>query len=97
MTEYEKVEDTIFKFENVGDELEGVLIAVEDGANYGNKVYKIKCDDDKTRVVFGTTVLMSQMSVISIGERIKIVREKDKPHKKAGMNPIKVFSVYRGK
>lgn len=97
MVEYEKVEDTIFKFENVGDSIEGELVAVDDGATYSNKVYKIKADDDKIYTVFGTTVMMSKMSTISIGDMIKIQREDDKPNEKKGLNPIKMFTVFKGK
>ena len=90
---FKKVEDNIFKFEKVGDTIEGELQAVEIGANFGNKVYKIKGDDAKINVVFGTIVLESLMSAVSIGDYVKIEFAGTKENKKAGQEDIKTFDV----
>lgn len=95
--EYEKVEDTIFKFENVGDKLEGKLVGVEDGQTYGNKVYKIETEDKKILTVFGTSVLMTKMSTIKLGDQIMIEFAEVKPSEKKGFNDTKMFNVYRAK
>lgn len=93
-SELKKVEDMIFKFEKVEDSIYGVLMAVEHGSNFGNKVYKIKTEDGNIYTVFSTTVLESKMSTVKIGDTVKIVYVGDKENKKSGQNPIKVFEVY---
>lgn len=90
--EWKKVEDKIFKFENEGDVIEGVLVGVEDNKTFSGKVYKLK-NNDEIRVVFGTTVLDSQMSSVSIGDEVKIVFTGTKPDPK-GRNDIKLYDVF---
>jgi len=91
---WNKIEDTIFKFEKDGDSIEGILMAKEDGRSYGNEVYKIK-KDEKIFSIFSTVVLASQMSKVNIGEEIKIVFMGEKENDKKGQNNIKLFEVYK--
>ena len=92
--DWKKVEDTIFKFEKEGDSVEGILQSVEEGKNYGNKVYKLKGDNDVTHVVFSTTVMESQMMAVKIGDAVKIKFVGEKENEKKGQNPIKIFEIF---
>jgi hypothetical protein len=91
--EWTKVEDTIVKFEKAGDSAEGKLIAIEEGRNFGNKVYKLETGA-KTLTIFGTSVIESQMSGVSIGDAVKIVFTGTKENKNKGQSPIKLFDVF---
>jgi len=88
-----KVENKIFKFEKKGDEIEGELISKETGSNYGNEVYKIDTGEG-VFIVFGTSVLQSQMTEAKIGKAVRIVYQGEKKNEKKGQNPIKLFDVY---
>lgn len=92
--EWSKVESEIMQFQKEGDCIEGILIDKEKSKTYNNMVYKVKKDDGKTTVVFGTTVLDSQMTEIDIGKRVKIVFLGEKENEKKGQNPIKLFEVF---
>ena len=94
MGEWKKVEDTIFKFEQVGSEIEGVLIGSEDSKTFNNKVYKIKSKDGKIFTVFGTAILDSQLACVALNQTVRIVHTGSKPNKHAGQNPIRLFDVF---
>lgn len=90
---FEKVESTIFKFDEVGESVQGKLIAIEDGHNFGNKVYKIETKNAGTVAVFSTAVLESLMSAVPLGKEVVILYTGTKPDSK-GRNDIKLFEVY---
>jgi hypothetical protein len=90
---WEKVSFEVFAFKKKGDSVEGIFEGKETGQLYGNNVYKIK-SADKHYIVFGTAVLDSLMAERKIGEKIKIVYIEEKPNKKNGQNPLKMFDVY---
>jgi hypothetical protein len=92
--ELRKVENKIFKFEKKGDEIEGQLLSIETGSNYGNAVYKIESNDGGVFIVFGTSVLQSQMAEAKIGKQVRIIYQGEKKNEKKGQNPIKLFDVY---
>ena len=92
--QWKKVEDKIFKFEKKGDSVEGKLVSIEDSMTYKNKVYKIKNDNDENIVVFGTSVLDSQLSSIEINTMVKIVFTGTKESKTKGYKPIQMFEVF---
>ena len=91
---WKKIEDKIFKFDQVGDEIEGILISAEDSRNYNNKVYKLDKDGESS-IVFGTVVLDTLMIGIPIGTKIKISLTGFKANKNKGQSDIKLFDVFR--
>ena len=93
-SEWKPVEDKIFKFEKIGDFVEGVLLSVEDGAVYNNKVYKIKQTDGTILSIFSTTVLESMMGSIPIGNEVKIVHSGIKKTTIKGREDTKLYEVY---
>ena len=88
-----KVEAKIFKFENEGDKINGILVSREKSSNYNNMVYKIKTEEN-VFTVFGTVVLDDQLSTIKDNTLIEIVFDGLKENLKKGQNSIKLFSVY---
>lgn len=93
---WHKIEDTIKKFEQPGDEVTGTLVAIEENQSYGGKVYKLE-NGDKTITVFGTAVLDSRMAGVEIGSEVLIRFVDEKPNKTKGYNPIKNFDVFVSK
>jgi len=93
---YKKVEDVIFKFENEGDTLKGVLLSKEKNSNsdYDNFVCKIKEEDTDEIITFFTTkVLETKLKTIDVGTKVKIVMTGSKPSK-SGRNDTKLFDVF---
>ena len=91
--EWKKIEDNIFRFEDVGDTIQGVLKQKEIGQVYGNEVYHIKTATDDF-VIFSTVVLQSRMAGVDIGNEVKIVFTGTQPSKKKGQEDVKLFDVF---
>ena len=91
---WNKISFEVFPFKKIGESIIGIYEAKETGSLYGNSVYKIKQENGKTVLVFGTTVLDTLMSARKIGEKLKIVYTANKDNKNKGLNAIKVFDVY---
>ena len=92
---YKKVEMGVKRFEKTGDSISGIYESREDGAMFGNLVYKIRQDNGETMIVFSTTILESKMAGVKIGDKIKIEYLGEKENKKKGQNPIKLFEVFK--
>lgn len=90
---YKKIEDKIFKFEKVGDEIEGTLLSKEISGIYDNEVFKIQTEECVV-TVFSSTVLSSQMTGVNIGDKIKIVFTGVKENTKKGQKDIKLYDVF---
>jgi hypothetical protein len=62
----------------IGESISGVLMDKFDSVRYGCGIFKIKVkDDDKLKVLLGTTILDKLMKKREIGELIKIERLPD--------------------
>jgi len=92
-TTWKKVESEIFKFTDIGDEIEGKLISVSDSQTHDNKVYQLEVGE-KNFTVFSTKVLETVMNNIKVGEDVKIVFKGTKPNPKKGQNDTKLFDVF---
>lgn len=90
---YEEVGDTIFKFEKIGDELDGQFVAQEAGKSFGNQVYKIS-KNGRMFSVFSTTVLESRMKGVKIGDFVMIKYVADIPNKNKNLHDVKDFKVF---
>ena len=93
MGEWNKIESEVMRLDNDGDFVEGVLKAKGEG-DYDNKKYTIKTTDGKNIVLFGTTVLDDLMQSVNIDQEVKIVNIGEKPPKKKGQNPMRLFDVF---
>lgn len=90
---FKNTESQIFKFEKIEDKIQGKLISKEDSDRYNNKNYKIKKADGETVIVFGTSVMDSQMEIVNVGDEVIITYKGERENKKPGQNPIKLFCV----
>lgn len=87
--EINKVEDKWVKDESleeegevvklkVGESIEGLLVDKFPSTKYNTSIYKIKDkDDDKIKIIIGTTILDKLMQPKEIGEVVKIKRLED--------------------
>lgn len=90
---YEEVEPQVWKPENEGDFVEGFLVDVKSdiGPNK-SKLYTIEKPDNKFESVWGSKVLDERMSLISIGQKVRITYN-GLGEAKSGANPPKLFKV----
>lgn len=71
--QWEDVEPEVWKPENEGDEIEGVLInkETEVGVNESN-LYQLETKEG-IKSVWGSTVLDQRMKLVNIGDHLKII------------------------
>lgn len=93
MSEWQKVEDKIFRFVNEGDTIEGKYLSNELSTLYDNKVYKIETEEG-VYTIFGTTILESKMEKVEVGKMVKIVFTGTQPNKNRNQSDIKLFDVF---
>lgn len=99
--EFTKIEPNVWKPENEGDEITGVLVKVDDSKKFdvGNKIYHLDTtmnqDNPQQEIIFGTTVLNDRMAHIVIGDIVRITFKGTTPSEKG--NPTKLFDVEKGK
>ncbi len=93
--EYEDDADVIKL--KVGDSIQGLLIDVWKSKKFpGRNCYKIKTgDDDREKILLGTTVLDGAMKTKEIGEEVKIIRVDDVPSDKG--NPTQIYRTFHRK
>ena len=72
--DWNKVETEIWGPENGGDEISGVYLGVEHdvGENKSN-LYTLEVEDGKTVAFWGSKVLDGKMSVVKIGQLVKVI------------------------
>jgi len=89
---YKEIDPTVWKYENDGDFIEGVVLNKE--AEVGeNKswIYSIETPEG-VRSVWGSAVLDTRMAFVKVGDKIKITY-KGLGEAKAGRNSPKLFKV----
>ena len=91
--EWKSIEPGIWKPENKGDSIEGVLLAkkTEVGTNNSN-AYVIETKNNEQLMVWGSTVLDDKMIIVKVGDMVKIEFNGKQPNKKG--QPTKLFKVY---
>lgn len=94
-TKWDPVEPQIWKPVNEGDSIEGVLVnkKTDVGVNDSNAYY-IE-NKEGTFMVWGTTVLDDRMSVVEVGNLVKIEFKGTAPTKFG--KDAKIFKVFRAK
>jgi len=95
MAEWQEATGAIWKPEKKGDELVGLLVAIEKNVGQNNStLYTIQRKDTGENVgVWGSAVLDSRMKGIAIGEEVRLVYE-GLGDKKPGKNPPKLWRVF---
>ena len=94
--EWKSVEPNVWKYENDGDNIQGVLIDSEprDEANNLSARYYLSTKDGNT-MIWGSAVLDDRMKMVNKGDLIRITY-KGKTRNKAGRN-LNLFEVDIGK
>ena len=63
---------------DVGESIEGILVEIKESSIFG-KIYKLKVkDDERYKIVCGTTVLNTKMGNKQTGDEVLIERVEDK-------------------
>ena len=89
------VQAEVWKPEQAGDFIQGVLLAKEKSTGmYESEAYYIE-NNGKTLVVFGTTVLESRMKLVQVGDVVKIVYKGIEKNKRN--EDMKIFEVFKGR
>lgn len=91
MGEWKTIEPEVWKAENSGDSIEGILINKRPSPKYDNKIYNIETANGEQKVVFGTTVLDDRMDYVEIGTRVRITYKGTEKNKKD--QDVKIFKV----
>jgi hypothetical protein len=92
-TEWKESTGSFWKPENKGDEVIGILRAIEhEVGDNKSTLYTVEQADGSVNV-WGSAILDSRMKGIMIGEKVKIVYQ-GLGEKKAGKNPPKLWNVY---
>lgn len=91
--EWKAVEPDVWKPENDGDSVEGVYINVKEGIGMDEKEGRAYYLDTKDgiKMVWGTTVLNSRMSLVEVGKQVRITFKGTETNKKG--QPLKIFKV----
>lgn len=94
--EYEEINPNIWKPEEEGDSIEGVLINKEtEVGDYKSNAYAIETKDNKQMLVWGCTILDDRMKYVEAGDQIKITYKGVEQNKKG--QPVKIYKVYKVK
>ena len=91
--EWVSVEPEIWKPEQAGDSIEGVLIYKrERGGKFNKESYYLE-NSGKSFMVFGTTVLENRMKLVDVGDFIKIEYKGLEKNKRN--EDTKIFQVFK--
>jgi hypothetical protein len=92
--EWKKIEPNVWKPENDGDEIEGVLISVEpETGTFKSTIYHLEKGEEQW-AVWGTTVLDDRMQYVHVGEKFKIIYKGLQKNTKG--QDVKIFEVFKG-
>lgn len=93
---YASVEPQVWKPEETGQTLEGVLLHKEERtADAGARYYlSVNVNGKITNcMVWGTTVLDDRMQFVKIGDQVRITYKGEQPATDPKKNPLKIFKV----
>lgn len=90
---FEKIENEVWKPEEVDEEIIGVFISSDKDVGVNNSIIYHLEVESKPVSVWGSAVLDAKMIAVKPGNKLKIVY-KGKGEAKAGKNPPKLFDVY---
>src|SRR3990167_1363539 len=94
----DEVQSGLFKFDKIGDAVEGVLIDVRtqvskiDGSD--QKMYEIQCANGEVKAVFGRKIIDQKMKLAKIGDLVKMVFTEEGKAKQGTQNKFKIIRVY---
>jgi hypothetical protein len=88
----ESVNMNIVKWDTIGMIIEGLVLKIEDGVNFNNRVYTIKTASGE-KTVFGTRVIDDCLKDIKPNTMVRIQYTGEKPML-AGKKPLKIFDIF---
>ena len=94
----DEVQSGLFKFDKVGDSIEGVLMDIRtvkskiDGSD--QKMYDIQKNDGSVMAVFGRKVIDQKMKTAKIGQLVKMAFTAEGKAKQGTKNKFKIIKVY---
>ena len=90
---YKEINPDVWTYEEDGDFIEGVLIKAQaDVGENKSMLYTLETEPSNFVAVWGSAVLDQRMSLVKVGQKIKITF-KGLGEKKFGKNPPKIFKV----
>jgi hypothetical protein len=92
---WDEVQPNVWKPENVGDSVEGVLVSVDKKGSFDSNAYTLDSGSGFT-LVWGSAVLDERLACVNVGDRVK-VEYKGTEKTKDGKKEVKIFKVYRAK
>lgn len=93
--EWEEIQPNIWKPENPGDAIEGILIGKEsEKGDYKSSAYALETKQGQF-LVWGSAVIDERMKYVDVGEKVKIMFEGKENNKKG--QPVNIFKIFRGK
>lgn len=90
---FKEINPDIWTYEKDGDAIEGILVKVEPNVGVNEStIYSLEISPGKFKGVWGSTILDQRMSLVKIGQKVRITY-KGLSEKKTGKNPAKIFKV----
>ena len=90
---FKEINPSIWTYGKEGDSIEGVLVDSQDDVGVNkSKLYSLEVSKGDFQSVWGSAVLDQRMSLVKIGEKIRITF-KGLSEASPGKNPAKIFSV----
>ncbi len=93
---FEEIEHDPWSPQEEGDSITGVLLNVKKDVGPNNAMLYTLSVDEKSKVVWGSTILDDRMMSCNIGDIVRITY-KGLGEKKPGQNAVKIFKVERDK
>lgn len=89
---YEEVNPTVFKFEKIGDFIEGTLVRTQSDIGVNSSMLYSLETTQGIKNVWGSKVLDERMGLVKVGDKVKITF-KGLSEAKKGKNAAKIFKV----
>lgn len=89
---YEEINPSEWKFENDGDFIEGILVQKHENVGVNKSMLYNLENSEGIKSVWGSAILDSRMSLVKIGDKVKITY-KGLGEAKGGKNAPKIFKV----
>jgi len=86
------IEPNVWKPLKEGDSVMGILVRKDDATKDINARYYLEYNN-KQHMIWGTVVLDDKMSLVNVGQLIRITFIKNVPNKDKKKNDIKIFKV----
>lgn len=92
--DWEKITTDVWKPEEEGDSIQGVLVDKRTTGDFDSESYSIETKEG-FKLVWGTTILQNRMKLINVGDIIKIIYKGTETNKRG--QPLKIYEVLRKK